>query len=75
MSFAQALEAEPNLLAEEIDQIAEGQDDQPFYHLNCAFMQDGLVVHVAEGAKIEEPIEVVYLPPPTRRRWPTTRAT
>ena len=61
MSFAQALETEPNLLGEEVDQIAEGQDDQPFYHLNCAFMQDGLVLHVAEGAKIEEPIEVVYL--------------
>jgi Fe-S cluster assembly protein SufD len=61
MSFAQALEADPKLLEEHVDQIAEGQEDQHFYQLNAAFMQDGLVLKVDAGAKIKEPIEVVYL--------------
>jgi Fe-S cluster assembly protein SufD len=61
LSFEQALETDPGFLERHVDQIAEGQDDQPFYHLNSAFMQDGLVLKVQDGAKIEEPIEVVYL--------------
>lgn len=61
LSFAQALETDPGFLEQHVDQIADRQEDQAFYQLNCAFMQDGLVIKVADGAKIEEPIEVVYL--------------
>jgi len=61
LSFAQALETDPGFLERHVDQIASRHEDQAFYHLNSAFMQDGLVIKVAEGAKIEEPIEVVYL--------------
>lgn len=59
--FAQTLDEEPALLARHVGQIADGQGDQALYHLNTALMQDGLVLHVARGVKVEEPIEAVFL--------------
>ncbi len=61
MSFAEALKRDPQFLGSRVDQIAKGQEDQPLYQLNSALMQDGLVLRVREGAKIEHPIEAVFL--------------
>ncbi|RDD60743.1 Fe-S cluster assembly protein SufD [Ferruginivarius sediminum] len=58
-SFAKALDEDPGLLSDHVGRIAEGHDDQAMYHLNSALMQDGLVLHVRGGVKVEEPIEVV----------------
>ena len=64
-SFQQELELDPELLEKHVDRIASGQDTQAFYHLNGALLQDGYVLRVREGAKIEQPIEVVFITAPT----------
>jgi len=61
MGLQQALETDPAFVERHLGQIAEKHEEQPFYHLNTAFTRDGLVLRVREGARIEEPIEVVSL--------------
>lgn len=60
-SLQQELAVDPELLRANIDRIAQNQDDQPFYHLNTALMQDGAVLRVREGVRIEHPIELVFI--------------
>jgi len=64
-SLQQDLEIAPRALGAYIDRIATGQENQPFYHLNAALMQDGFVLRVAEGAKLEQAIEVVHIAAPS----------
>ena len=64
-SLQQDLEIAPEALGGYIDRIATRQADQPFYHLNSALMQDGFVLRVREGARIEQPIEIVSIAAPT----------
>lgn len=61
MSFAEALKNDPQFLESRVDQIAKNADEQPLYQLNSALMQDGLVLRVREGAKIEQPIEAIFV--------------
>jgi Fe-S cluster assembly protein SufD len=64
-SLQQDLELAPQELGRHMDKIATGHDNQPFYHLNSALMQDGVVLRVTAGVTVRDPIEVVHIAAPT----------
>ena len=61
LGLQQVLETDPDFVARHMGQIADGHQDQAFYHLNSAFTRDGLVLRMRQGARVEEPIEVVTI--------------
>jgi Fe-S cluster assembly protein SufD len=63
-SLQQELELDPGFVERYLGNVASGHETQAFYHLNTALMQDGLVIRVEEGAKIQHPIELVFMSAP-----------
>ena len=62
-SLAALLEDDPDSLATMLGQTVDGRD-MALAALNAAFTVDGLVLRIAEGAKIETPIHLVSLGAP-----------
>ncbi len=60
-SLAEAIEDAPNLLVDRLGQSESAISPQPLYDLNTAMIQDGLVLHVAAGVRLDWPVEVVSL--------------
>ena len=58
-SLAHALETEPGLLEEHLARYA-GFHNNAFVALNTAFMSDGVLIRIPNGAVIEEPIHLVF---------------
>ena len=58
-TLAQALETEPGLLEEHLARYA-GFHNNAFVALNTAFMSDGVLIRIPNGAVIEEPIHLVF---------------
>jgi len=53
------LSREPELLREHLGRIA-GSESNAFAALNTAFFEDGLVIEIAPGAVVAEPIEILF---------------
>ena len=60
MSFAQALENGDDTLAPVLE-TALSREDAPLADLNGALMQDGYVLSLERGARLERPIELVFV--------------
>lgn len=41
--------------------------DHPFVALNTAFLRDGAVVHIAQGAEVAEPVHIVFISDPAKQ--------
>jgi Fe-S cluster assembly protein SufD len=61
--LATALAEQPALLQTHLGHVA-GDQEQPLLALNTALMEDGFVIHVAEGLSVKHPIEIVFLRDP-----------
>jgi Fe-S cluster assembly protein SufD len=62
-SLAAALEGEPQLLERHLARHA-AYAANPFGALNTAFIRDGAFVHVAEGADVDAPLQLLFLSVP-----------
>ncbi len=58
-SLAEVLRQDGDLLAPWLARYAEFED-RPFVSLNTAFMEDGAVIFIPTGCRLEQPIEVIY---------------
>lgn len=59
MSLAQAIDAEPALVEPHLARYATPQA-HAFVALNTAFMTDGALIHLPEGAQLETPVHIVH---------------
>ncbi|HEX2229465.1 MAG TPA: Fe-S cluster assembly protein SufD [Candidatus Binatia bacterium] len=59
-SLAEVLRQDADLLAPWLARYAEFED-RPFVSLNTALMEDGAVIFIPTGCRLEQPIEVIYL--------------
>ena len=59
-SLRDALAEQPELLQAHLGQIASA-DGNPFVALNMAFAQDGVLVHVARGKTLAEPLLLAFV--------------
>ncbi|MEE8350082.1 MAG: Fe-S cluster assembly protein SufD [Acidobacteriota bacterium] len=59
-SLAEALRENPEQIKPHLARHA-GYQDHAFVALNTAFIQDGAFVHIPEGARIEEPIHLLFV--------------
>ena len=59
-SFAQALQAHPQLIADVLGKTANYQDN-PFTALNTALISDGVFLWALENRKVDQPIHCLFL--------------
>ena len=60
VSLAEAMRSTPDLVQSHLARFA-GYADNAFTALNTAFLHDGAFVHVARGARVEDPIRLLFL--------------
>jgi Fe-S cluster assembly protein SufD len=60
LGLAEALETERDFVEEHLSRYAK-YDDRPFVALNTAYMQDGAVLHVPAGVRLERPVYLVFV--------------
>ena len=59
-SLSAAIKREPNFLQAQLSRRAPSQDT-PLSALNMAFSEDGLILRIASGSKVEQPIHIVSI--------------
>lgn len=60
-TLSQALESEPEWVAEHFGHASDDLEEKPLFLLNTALADSGFVLRVARGKAVETPIEVVYI--------------
>ena len=60
LGLREALESEPQFLRQHLAKYAK-IDVNPFVALNTGSLRDGVVIHVARGAAVEQPIHLLFL--------------
>ena len=60
VSLAEAMRSTPDLVQPHLASFA-GYQDNAFTALNTAFLHDGALVHVARGARVDDPIRLLFL--------------
>lgn len=59
-SLAKAMELYPELVGQHLGEAAQ-LNEKSLAALNTAFMQDGLFIHVPEGVRVEQPIQLINI--------------
>jgi len=59
-TLAQAMDSNPEWLQAKLCREHNGESEA-LVALNAAMMESGYVIHVAQGAKIEKPVEVIFM--------------
>jgi len=59
LPLAQAMERVPGLLERHLGHVA-GLGKKPLVALNTAWLADGFVLHLAQGTRLERPLELVF---------------
>ncbi len=60
INLAEAMRSSPDLVQEYLARHADYQAN-PFVALNTAFMHDGALVHIPDGAIVEDPIHLLFI--------------
>jgi len=60
LSLRQAFEQAPELLEQHLGRYADGSGGSSFVDLNTAFVGDGLLLHLAPGAILDTPIQIIH---------------
>ena len=63
MSLAEAFETEPQRVRHHLARYAK-VDSNPFVALNTGVLRDGVYIHIARGAIVEQPIHVLFVSTP-----------
>ena len=60
VSLAEAMRSTPDLVQQHLARFA-GYHDNAFTALNTAFLHDGAFVHVSRGARVDDPIRLLFI--------------